>query len=52
MQSEAHFLVQYGKAEEAFEKRTFELSELNVNEIIIEVEAFGLNYAEVMARII
>ena len=50
MQSEAHFLTQYGKAESAFERRTFGLPEIKTNEIIIEVEAFGLNYAEVMAR--
>lgn len=50
MQSEAIFLIKYGKAENAFEKRNFELLSPNASEIIIEVEAFGLNYAEVMAR--
>ncbi len=50
MQSEAFFLHKKGSAKEAFELRTFEISDPKENEILIEVEAFGLNYADVMAR--
>ena len=51
MNSEGYFLVKKGKAEKAFELRTFELPLLKSNEVLIEVEAFGLNYADVMARL-
>ena len=51
MNSAGYFLVKKGKAEEAFELRTFELPLLKANEVLIEVEAFGLNYADVMARL-
>ncbi len=50
MQSEAFFLHKKGTAEEAFELRSFEIALPKDNEILIEVEAFGLNYADVMAR--
>ena len=51
MKSEGYFLVKKGKAEKAFEIRSFDLPELKADEVLIEVEAFGLNYADVMARL-
>lgn len=50
MKSEAIFLIKKGAAEQAFERRIFELPKLKPNELLIESEAFGLNYADVMAR--
>lgn len=50
METQAYFLVRYGKAEQAFECRTVALSPLRAGELCIEVESFGLNYADVMAR--
>jgi NADPH2:quinone reductase len=50
MKSEAIFLIKKGVAEQAFERRTFELPKLEPNELLVESEAFGLNYADVMAR--
>lgn len=50
MKSQAFFLCKTGSAQEAFELRDFELSEPTGNEVMIESEAFGLNYADVMAR--
>lgn len=50
MKSEALFLVRTGAAEQAFERRAFELPALKDGEVLIESEAFGLNYADVMAR--
>jgi len=50
IRSEAFFLVKKGTAQEAFERRTFDLGKPEGNEVIVEVEAFGLNYADVMAR--
>ena len=48
--TEAYFLVRRGKAENAFELRETEIRELKTDELLIECEAFGLNYADVMAR--
>lgn len=50
MKSEAWFLSAYGDAEKAFTLKNIELPELKAGELLIEVEAFGLNYADVMAR--
>jgi len=50
MQSQAFFLHKKGSPEEAFELRSFEISDPKNTEILLEVEAFGLNYADVMAR--
>jgi NADPH2:quinone reductase len=50
MKTQAYYLVRKGLAEHAFELRDHLLSPLEKNEITIEVEAFGLNYADVMAR--
>lgn len=46
----AIFLKAYGSAENAFETSTQQLPPLQKNEVLIAVEAFGLNYADVMAR--
>lgn len=48
--SEAFFLCKTGTPEEAFELRSFEIEQPKEQEVLIEVEAFGLNYADVMAR--
>lgn len=50
MKTEAIFLVKKGDAEQAFERRNTELRSLKDQEVRIESEAFGLNYADVMAR--
>ena len=50
MKTEAIFLVRKGDAEQAFERRNTELRSLKDQEVRIESEAFGLNYADVMAR--
>lgn len=51
MKTEAFFLVQKGTPEQAFERKERILDPLKSNEVLIEVEAFGLNYADVMARL-
>ncbi|MDX2360637.1 MAG: zinc-binding dehydrogenase [Crocinitomicaceae bacterium] len=48
--SEAFFLVKKGESKSAFERRPFEIKAPEANEVLVEVEAFGLNYADVMAR--
>ena len=48
--SEAFFLCKTGTPEEAFELKPFEIDQPDNQEVLIEVEAFGLNYADVMAR--
>ena len=50
IQSEAFFLTKVGTPEQAFSLLPFELSQPKENEVLIENEAFGLNYADVMAR--
>jgi len=50
IESEAFFLTKVGSPEQAFELRSFLLKEPAENEVVVEVEAFGLNYADVMAR--
>lgn len=44
------YLKKYGKAEQAFDIREIAKPDCGPEEVLIEVEAFGLNYAEVMAR--
>ncbi len=46
----AAFLVKTGNAKEAFEIRETQVPAPNPKEILIRVETFGLNYADVMAR--
>lgn len=48
--SQALYLVRYGAAETAFELRDFNIVLPRNQKVLIEVEAFGLNYADVMAR--
>lgn len=47
----AFSLVKYGRSEKAFETREIEVPTPNETEILIEVEGFGLNFADVMARL-
>jgi NADPH2:quinone reductase len=49
-QTEAIFLQKKGTPEQTFELRITTLSSLSAEEVLIESEAFGLNYADVMAR--
>jgi NADPH:quinone reductase-like Zn-dependent oxidoreductase len=44
-------LVRYGQPESAFEIRETPIPEPQENEILIKVEGFGLNFADVMARL-
>ncbi len=48
---EAIYIVKNGKPEVAFEKRVIKLAEPQKGEVSIEVEAFGLNFADVVARL-
>ena len=47
----AVFLVKNGSANQAFEIRETEKPSVGDQDVLIEIEAFGLNYAEVMARL-
>ena len=47
---EAYFQIKEGAPKQAFELRPLSLPELKGNEVKIKVEAFGLNFADVMAR--
>lgn len=51
MKSLAVFLVRYGKADIAFETREISVRDPGEGEIRIKASAFGLNYADVMARL-
>lgn len=46
----AYFLIKKGVANQAFQLKELALPHLLANQVSIEVEAFGLNYADVMAR--
>ena len=46
----AIYLVQYGQADQAFKVQDINTPLPNDNEVLIKVDAFGLNYADVMAR--
>ena len=50
METEAIVLTKIGPASDAFERKTVHLPALGSDEVCIESEAFGLNYADVMAR--
>lgn len=50
MESQAFFLTKKGSAAEAFDLRTFDIPAPTGNQVLVEAEAFGLNYADVMAR--
>ncbi|MCD6555997.1 MAG: zinc-binding dehydrogenase [Bacteroidales bacterium] len=47
----AYYLVKNGNSNNAFELRDINLPEPKADEVSIEVEAFGLNFADVMARL-
>ncbi len=49
MKTEAIVLVKKGKPAQAFERREWSIPEIKSDQVIIESEAFGLNYADVMA---
>lgn len=50
IQTEAFVLTKKGDALTAFQLKTITLPALNADQVLIDVEAFGLNYADVMAR--
>ncbi len=50
MKTSAYFLTKIGNPDTAFELRDVELPKLLAHQLLIEVEAFGLNFADVMAR--
>lgn len=50
MISEAFVLIKNGASKDAFRLQEITLNELQDDEVLIESEAFGLNYADVMAR--
>lgn len=50
IKTKAIVLVQKGNPEKAFQQKEVILNPLQENEVLIEAEAFGLNYADVMAR--
>jgi NADPH2:quinone reductase len=50
MKAKAWFLVRNGAASQAFELREVEIPEPGPSEVSIEVEASGLNFADVLAR--
>jgi NADPH:quinone reductase-like Zn-dependent oxidoreductase len=47
----AIYLIKNGKSEIAFEQRETPMPVLHDNSVLIQVEGFGLNYADVMARL-
>ncbi len=47
----AFYLIQNGDADKSFELRDLKLSNPTGEEILIKTESFGLNYADVMARL-
>jgi len=50
MMTQAFLLTRTGSADNAFTLADIELAPLQENEVLIESEAFGLNYADVMIR--
>ncbi len=50
LKSEAFFITRVGTPEEAFELRELDIDAPSEGRVLVEVEAFGLNYADVMAR--
>lgn len=47
----AVYLVKYGKSDTAFEIREVEIPVVSNDQVLIKVEAFGINFADVMARL-
>jgi NADPH2:quinone reductase len=50
MTGKAYYLVSHGNASSSFELRSFQVASPMDHEVLIKVEAFGLNFADVMAR--
>jgi len=50
MKTQAFLLTKTGSADKAFQLTEIETPNLQEDEILIEVEAFGLNYADIMIR--
>ena len=50
MKSEGFFLVKNGDSEKAFEKRGFDILDPEGIDVVVETEAFGLNFADVVMR--
>ncbi|MCP4121647.1 MAG: zinc-binding dehydrogenase [Bacteroidetes bacterium] len=48
---QAYYIVKHGKPKKAFELRDINIAPVQENEVIVEVEAFGMNFADVMARL-
>ena len=48
---QAAYLIKKGKADKSFEWREVEIPAVRNKDILIKVSAFGLNYADVMARL-
>ncbi len=46
----AYNIVKFGSPEKAFELRDLTLPPIQSNEVLVEVEAFGINFADIMAR--
>jgi len=51
MPMKAVYLIKYGPADNAFEIREVIKPVPKPNQVLIKVEAFGLNFADVMARL-
>lgn len=51
MRTQAFVLTGLGEAAQAFTYQEVDIAPLEPNEVLIESEAFGLNYADVMARL-
>ncbi len=51
MQTQAFVLTNIGSAAQAFSFQEVSIAPLKADEVLIESEAFGLNYADVMARL-
>jgi len=47
----AYYLIKNGSSDTAFDLRDLKLNDPGDNEVMIEVEVFGLNFADVMARL-
>ena len=48
--SQAFYITKVGEPEDAFELRNFTISTIEENEVVVESEAFGLNFADVVTR--
>lgn len=48
--SKGWYLVKNGNSVEAFEMRDFAIESISSDQVVVETEGFGLNYADVMAR--